>query len=330
MAGWLFSYPSFTAEVMPDMISVFVIDPPERLDPPTDTSLAIMRESLARGHRVFLCTLSGLRLENGRPAARVRPVRFPPGQELFEAEEAQDLDLRAIDILHMRKDPPVDEAYVHATYILDRLPPGVLQVNPARALRNHCEKLIPLHFPGLMPDTQVTRSPADLAAFLERHSRIVIKPLDDCSGRGVLALSREDADCRDRFEEATLGGLRFVQAQPFLPEIEKGDKRVLLLGGELLGWVARVPADGEFRSNINAGGRCVPCELNDSDRAICARLGPWLVREGIHLAGVDIVGRKVLEVNITSPSCLREINQLTGEELERRVLDYLEARCGKA
>jgi glutathione synthase len=314
---------------MSALISIFVIDPPERLDPPTDTSLAIMRESLARGHRVFFCTLSELRLETGRPAARVRPVRFPPGQELFEAGEMEDIDLCGIDILHMRKDPPVDEAYLHATYILDQLPPKVLQVNPSRALRNQCEKLIPLYFPGLMPDSLVTRSPADLAAFLERHRRIVVKPLDDCSGRGILAISREESDPRGRFEEVTLGGLRFVQAQPFLPEIVKGDKRVLLLGGELLGWVARVPAEGEFRSNINAGGHCVPCDLNDSDRAICTRLGPWLVREGIHLAGVDIVGTKVLEVNITSPSCLREMNLLTGEALETRILDYLEASCRK-
>jgi glutathione synthase len=315
---------------MASLISVFVIDPPERLDPPTDTSLAIMRESLERGHKVFFCTLSELRLENGLPAARVRPVSFLPGQELFTSGEALELDLRGVDILHMRKDPPVDAAYLHATYILDRLPSRVLQVNPSRALRNHCEKLIPLHFPGLMPETLVSRSPADLAAFLDRHRSIVLKPLDDCSGRGILALSRGDTDGLERLEQATLGGLRFVQAQPFLSEIKNGDKRILLLGGELLGWIARVPAEGEFRSNINAGGHCAPCELDDSDRAICARIGPWLVQEGIHLAGVDIVGTKVLEVNITSPSCLREMNLLNGKFLERKILDYLEARCRRS
>ena len=235
MGGRLFSYPSFTAEVMPDMISVFVIDPPERLDPPTDTSLAIMRESLARGHRVFFCTLSGLRLEMGAPRPGSARYDFLPGRNSLRqkrrrtstfAQSTSFTCARTRRWTRLTCMPPTSWTW---------LPPGVLQVNPARALRNHCEKLIPLHFPGLMPDTQVTRSPADLAAFLERHSCIVIKPLDDCSGRGVLALSREDADCRDRFEEATLGGLRFVQAQPFLPEIEKGDKRVLLLGGELLG-----------------------------------------------------------------------------------------------
>jgi glutathione synthase len=130
--------------------------------------------------------------------------------------------------------------------------------------------------------------------------------------------------------EATAHGRRFVLGQRFLPEIDAGDKRVLLLGGEILGWVRRQPAPGDFRSNVNAGGRCVPCELNEQDRAICARLGPWLRRQRIHLAGVDIVGSQVLEVNITSPSCLREMNALYGWSLERRILDYVEEQRRRA
>lgn len=312
---------------MPPPVSVFVIDPPERLDPPTDTSLALMRESLARSHRVFYCIPAELRLENGRPVARAHRVAFSPGAEMFRAGPGRQLDLASIDILHMRKDPPVDTPYLHATYILDRLPPRVLQINPARALRSHCEKLIPLHFPDLLPESLVTCDPAELAAFLERLGHIVLKPLGECSGRGVIELTRDDPGREERCVRATGGGSRYVQGQTFLPAIAAGDKRVLLLGGEILGWIRRIPAAGDFRSNVNAGGRCAPCELAGTDRDICARLKPWLLREGIHLAGADIVGEHLLEVNITSPSCLREMNELSGTRLERQIVDYAEVRC---
>jgi glutathione synthase len=306
---------------------VFILDPPERLDPPTDTSLALMREGLARGHRVLFCTLGDLRLEEGSPRARCRPVGFEPGVELFTTGPLCDLPLVQTDVVFMRKDPPVDEAYLHATYLLDRLPETVLQVNPARALQKFCEKLIPLYFQGLAPESIVTRSPEELDDFLQRTGRIVVKPLADCSGRGIIALNREEPDRHLRLTQATAGGSRFVQGQRFLPEIEGGDKRVLLLGGKILGWIRRVPKAGDFRSNVNAGGCCVPCELSAGDRAICARLAPWLIREGIHLAGVDIVGSHVLEVNITSPSCLREMNNLGNQRLEEKVLDYVEGCC---
>jgi glutathione synthase len=312
---------------MNPLTSVFIIDPPERLAPPTDTSLALMRESLSRGQQVFYATLSELRLDNEKPRARVRPVIFPPGAELFAAGEEQEIDLAAIDMLYMRKDPPVDAAYLHATYILDWLPPKVLQVNPARTLRRHCEKLIPLHFPGLLPETVVTRAARDLNDFLDRIGQIVLKPLDDCSGRGVFTLTRSDPNRRALIDQVTAGGTRYVQGQRFLPAIAEGDKRVLLLAGEILGWLKRMPAAGDFRSNVNAGGRCLPCELTGAERAVCARLGKWLNREGIILAGVDLVGEHVLEVNITSPSCLREMNELTGERLERRIIDQIERRC---
>jgi glutathione synthase len=314
---------------MPPLTSVFIIDSPKHLDPPTDTSLALMRESLKRGHRVYFCTIDQLRLEMGTLRASVRPVDFPPGMELFRSGEARDLDLGTIDVLHMRKDPPVDEAYFHTTFLLDHLPRRVLQVNPAESLRNFCEKLIPLQFPELMPETVVTSSVAALDAFLGRHERIVIKPLGNCSGRDILSLTPRTPERRALLAQATADGTRILQAQRFLPEIVEGDKRVLMLDGEILGWVRRLPREGEFRSNINAGGRCVPCDLEPADRAICARIGPWLKQREILLAGIDIVGAYVLEVNITSPSCLREMNALTGQRLEERIIDVVEARCAK-
>ncbi|BCR04142.1 glutathione synthetase [Desulfuromonas versatilis] len=305
-------------------ISVFVIDPPERLDPPTDTSLALMRESLRRKHRVYYCTIDQLKLEDRRVQAAVHPVSFAPGQELFQAGAPRPLDLAECDILYMRKDPPVDITYLHATYLLEQLPSRVVQVNPAAALRNYCEKLIPIQFARLWPETLVSASAETLAAFLDQVGRMVVKPLEDCSGRGIFILDKDQPDRSQRLREAVRQGRRFVEGQRYLPEISQGDKRVLLLGGAILGQVRRLPPPGEFRSNVNAGGRCVPCELTDGDREICARIGPWLAERSIHLAGVDIVGDKVLEVNITSPSCLREMNELYGLSLEANVLDYLE------
>lgn len=313
---------------MSEPIALFVIDVPERLDPPTDTSLALMRCSLRRGLRVCYCTVNDLRLENTGPRARVRPVSFG-AEELFRAGPAADIDLRDIAVLFMRKDPPVDNLYLQACAILDRLPPEVLQVNPARALRLHGEKLIPLYFPGLLPETVVTSSAADLLLFLEQHRRIVVKPLENCGGRGIFELRHGKADAAARLAAAMDNGRRFVQGQRFLPETVDGDIRVLLLEGEILGAVRRVPAAGEFRSNVNAGGRCVPCQLTERDHALCERLRPWLVAEQIHFAGVDIVGRHVLEVNITSPSCLREMNALNGGALEERVLDYVIRHCSR-
>ncbi len=312
---------------MSQLCALFVIDPPERLDPPTDTSLALMRESLRRGQRVVYCTPADLSLRGGSLRARVRAVEFPQLGEMFVAGGAEEIDPEALDLLYMRKDPPVDEAYLHATYLLDFLPERVVQVNPAAALRNHCEKLSPLRFPGLAPETLVSCRVEELESFLAREGRVVVKPLDECSGRGIFVLNRGDAGVGERLDGATVGGGRFVQAQAFLPEIREGDTRVLLLEGEILGWVRRVPARGDFRSNINAGGHCIPCELTEGQRKVCARLAPWLRREGILLAGIDLVGERLLEVNITSPSCLREINDLTGARLEVQILDRLETLC---
>ncbi|WP_305045922.1 glutathione synthase [Geoalkalibacter sp.] len=309
--------------------AVFVIDPPERLDPPTDTSLALMRELVGRDWQVHWTSLDGLCLRDGNPWAMTRPVRFPDAAELFGPSEPEEFDLSRAEMLFMRKDPPVDLAYLHAALILDRLPPRVLQINPAKTLHLHCEKLIPALFPALAPASLVSSDTHRLEDFLREQQHIVIKPLEDCSGHGVHELRRGDSNARPLLASLTQEGRRFLQAQRFLPEIQDGDKRVLLLDGEILGWVRRVPAPGDFRSNVNAGGRCLPCDLSENDRRICAMLSPWLRREGILLAGIDIVGDKVLEVNITSPSCLREINQLTGQRLETRIIDVLETRAGQ-
>ena len=312
---------------MTQFTSVFILDPPERLDWNTDTSVALMQESLRRGHRVGWCPLTELRLADGTPRAQATILTHLGALTDLSAGEVADLDLTEVDVVHRRKDPPVDVAYLQATLLLDRLPAHVLQINPPDALRRHCEKLIPLHFPDLTPESVVTAQANDLEAFLARCGRVVIKPLEECSGRGLFLVAEEDPNRNALFAQATGRGTRFVQAQRFLPEVAAGDKRVLLLGGEVLGVVRRVPAPGDFRANVNAGASCHPSMLSPQEIALCAQVGRWLTTEGIHLAGVDLIGEWLLEVNITSPSCLREINELEGTALEAAVLDYIEARC---
>ncbi len=310
--------------------ALFIIDAPECLDPPTDTTLAIMRESLRRGQQVSYTTLDGLRLTAGTLHANAREVAFTAA-ELFTAGPAHDLNLgRDCDLVWMRKDPPVDLAYLHSTYLLDFLPPRVLQINPAAALRDVCEKLAPVHFPEFFPPTLVSRSPADLVTFVTRQGRAVLKPLEECSGRGVVLADAGSPDLAATIARATENGRRFVQGQRYLAGIAAGDIRVLMLGGEILGWVRRLPAAGDFRSNINAGGHCEPCTLGPREKEICARVGPWLWEREIHLAGIDIVDDYLLEINLTSPSCLREMNSLYGWRLEETILDYVEARLNDA
>lgn len=311
------------------MTILFIIDPPGRLDPPTDTSFAIMQEALSRGHNVLYALIDGLYIEHDRPFARSWHASFERGRDRLEPGREVLLDLATLDAVFMRKDPPVDLTYLHATEILDLLPASVVQINEPSALRRHGEKIIPLRFPGLMPQTLVSASAERLASLFADNDRIVVKVLEDCSGRGVEVISRDDPQRLETLRRLTAGGERFVQGQEFLPQIERGDIRVLMLDGEILGQVRRVPPDGSFRSNVNAGGRCVPCELGERELSICGRLGPWLKANGIALAGIDIVAGQVIEVNISSPSCLREMNDLYGERLETKIVDYLEGRIAR-
>ncbi|AMV73035.1 glutathione synthase [Desulfuromonas carbonis] len=306
--------------------ALFILDPPEQLDPPTDTSFAIMRESLRRGQQVFAATLDDLHLATGQLQATAREACFAANGSLAPGPDRRLNLARDVDLVWMRKDPPVDLAYLHATYLLDFLPPRVLQINPAASLRNHCEKLAPLRFPELFPPTLVTRSVSELAAFVAGHGEVVVKPLEECSGRGIVLLAKGDSGLAKRLAAATDQGRRFVQGQRYLDGATEGDIRILLLGGEILGWVRRRPAAGEFRSNINAGGHCEAVPLGAREREICAQVGPWLRQREIHLAGIDLIDGYLLEINLTSPSCLREMNDLNGWRLEEAILDYAEAR----
>jgi glutathione synthase len=242
----------------------------------------------------------------------------------------EETHLDEVDAVFMRKDPPVDLQYFDALHILGRIDRGTVVVNCAEGIRRVNEKLYPLGFPHLAPRSIVTSSSKHILCFLEDvGGQMVVKPLNESSGRGVVYLRLGDLNVRSILDMVTVHGRQFVIAQEFLPEVmDKGDKRILMLAGLPLGVMLRIPAPGEYRANIHQGARFAPAVLDGTDRAICAALGPRLVADGIYLAGIDVVGGKVLEVNVTSPAGIPEMNKLTGSHLEEAVIDWLEQEVG--
>lgn len=308
---------------------LFVMDPYASLNLATETSLLLMQELLDRGHAVDWIELPDIVLAGDRLRLSTRRVRSVAPLVLDAAVDSDGSDLDAVLI---RKDPPFDAGYLHLTQLLDRLPAHVLQVNPARALRDFNEKLLAMRFERFMPPTVVSMSAAALLAFIREHGRAVLKPLDDCSGRGIVFVDASDAELEPTVAAALLDGHgrpRFLQAQAFLPAIAAGDKRVYLVDGEVLGIVNRVPATGSLLGNIHQGASVHAAALDPAEAECIAALRPFLRRHGLLLVGADFIGGRLTELNITSPSALRQINAVSGERLERRLVDVLLQRIAQ-
>ena len=315
----------------------FLMDPFEQLDSiDEDTSCVLAAECLDRGHRVYYFQSGDLIQRNQRTWATFRQIvgRREDGFVL-ESPVLEPVDM--CDAVFIRKDPPFNQEYLHATLLLDsaagdcavggRRP--VRMVNPPHVLRSVNEKLYPLRFPSCAPKTCVTRRVQALQEFLvEVDGSMVVKPLDECSGRGVIRLNRDETSLISSLRRVTDEEQTFVMAQEFLPDVHQGDVRVLMLDGEILGAMRRIPAEGDFRANMHRGASIAPAQLTAAQRALCRRLGPELHGEHIYLAGLDLVGDRLLEVNVTSPAGIPEINRLAGVNLERRVIDWLEELLG--
>lgn len=302
---------------------LFVMDAYETLNLETETSLLLMEALIARGQRVLWTEMHGVYLDQANLRAGVREVRSARPLTLLPPE---DISLSTIDAILVRKDPPFDSSYLHLTYLLGHLDAGIAQFNNVAALRNLNEKLLPLRWPHLTPPTITTMSMAAALGFLGEHKEIVVKPLDDCSGRGILRISSEDEDPRAVLAEAFAdqsGAPRYLIAQAFLPAVREGDKRVFLLDGRAIGAVNRVPAKDSFLANIHQGALCEAAELTDVENSAIAEVGPFLKSEGVLLAGVDFIGGLITEINLTSPSALRQINAVSGIELEQKVVDEM-------
>ena len=307
-------------------VMAFVMDAIESVDIAADTTFALMLEAQRRGHELLYLQLRDLGVRGGQAVARAAPIslRREPGRH-FSLGEPRQLALDEADFVFQRKDPPVNAEYAAATQILS-LCRRALVWNDPRSLLSANEKLYALHFADLMPATLVSREIPALLSFLEEQGgQMVVKPLDGKAGEGIFHLRPGDPNLHSILEQSTAFGARWAMAQAYLPEVRRGDKRILLLEGEPLGAVLRVPADGESRANFHAGGRAARAGLDSGDRRIIERIAPRLRRDGLFFVGIDVIGGRLTEINVTSPTGLQEMNALDGARYEERIIERIEA-----
>lgn len=314
---------------------LFVADPLERFKIYKDSTYAMMREAERRGHELWACTPADLRWSDGRVWAYARPVTLlpvdreaehQPGVAWFRLAGETLRPLAEFEAVLMRKDPPFDQEYLYATYLLELAEAeGARVFNRPQALRDFNEKLAIARFPQFTVPTLVTCRESDIRAFLAVQGDIVVKPLNAMGGASVFRLRPGDANIGVTIEVLTRHGATTVMAQRYIPEIRDGDKRILVIDGEPVPYVlARIPAPGETRGNLAAGGSGVARALTPRDREIALTLGPALKAAGILLAGLDVIGDWLTEINVTSPTCMREITEQTGFDVAAMFMDALE------
>ena len=305
------------------------MDPLESIGIAGDSTFATMLSAQERGHTLFHYLANDLVYEDGRVFAHAKPVTVRKVEgDHFDAGDAVKLDLgRDIDVVLMRQDPPFDIGYITATYLLERVARETLVVNDPRSVRDAPEKLFVLDFARFMPPTMIGRSIADVRAFHAKHGDIVIKPLHGKAGEGVFRVGADGSNMSALTELfGTIWKEPFI-AQAFLPEVANGDKRIVLIDGEVAGAINRMPGKGEFRSNLAAGGTAHQADLTDSEREICEALGPELKKRGLLFVGIDVIGGKWLtEINVTSPTGIVVIDRYNGTDTPARIWDAIEAK----
>jgi glutathione synthase len=285
-----------------------------------------MLEAQRRGHEIYFMELDDMFIRAGTVHSRYRQLTLARGTPHYQLGERVTGALEDFASVWMRKDPPFDMKFFFATHLLsliDRRKCFVL--NDPKGLREANEKLYALRFPEQIPQTMVSANMEQLKTFMaELGGEMIVKPLDGCGGSGVFHLNEQDRNTNAILEAATDNGRRLVMGQRYLPEIRQGDKRIVVLNGEPLGAVLRVPLESETRGNIHVGGSCVKTEVTARDQEICAALAPLLRADGLHFVGLDVIGSFLTEVNVTSPTGIQEINALNGVSLERQVIDFVE------
>jgi glutathione synthase len=303
------------------------MDPIESIDIDADSSFALALEAQRRGHGLYHYLPQDMSLVGTRLTARARPltVRRERGNHHgFGA--AETIDLATVDVILLRQDPPFDLAYITTTHLLEHIADRVLVVNDPVEVRNAPEKLFVTHFPELMPPTLVTSDKRAVEEFRAEHRDIVVKPLYGNGGFGVFHLKPEDENLTALIELYARAGREPMMVQRYLPEVRQGDKRIILIDGEVGGGVLRIPAAGEARANMHVGGRPVKTEITRREHEICAAIGPELKRRGLVFVGIDVIGGYLTEINVTSPTGIQEIDRLDGVSLEARIWDAIEAR----
>jgi glutathione synthase len=310
------------------MIDVAVqMDPLERINFAGDSTFALMLEARRRGHRLWHYTPDLLSLEGGALRAPAREIAvFDDPSRYYELGEQRILDLSAVDVVLLRQDPPFDLAYIASTHFLERIQSRVLVVNDPAAVRNAPEKLFVMEFVDLMPPTLLTRDRAAIEDFRARHGEIVMKPLYGHGGASVFKVAARDPNFGSLFDLFhTLFREPWV-VQRFLPAVAAGDKRILLVDGEAMGAINRIPAEDDIRSNMVRGGAAAATMLTDREREICARLRPELKKRGLLFVGIDVIDGHLTEINVTSPTGLRALSRLGGPDLSAPIFDAIEGK----
>ncbi len=305
-----------------------LMDPLASIRPHKDSTLAMLLAAQARGHTLFYMEMADLWLADGRPHAHMRRVRVrDDARDWYSLEEPATMPLDTLDAILMRKDPPFDTEYIYATYLLERAAgAGVLVVNHPRALRDANEKLFTAWFPQCCAPTLVARDAALVREFIDTHGDIVLKPLGGMGGESIFRIVRGDPNTNVVIETLTAHGTRFAMAQRYIPEIASGgDKRILLIDGEPVPYaLARMPAPGEHRGNLAAGGRGQGVPLSERDRWICAQVSPALKEKGLLFVGLDVIGDYLTEINVTSPTCIRELDREYGLDIAGDLIQCIE------
>jgi glutathione synthase len=303
------------------------MDPITGIDIRGDSTFAMLLEAQRRGAKLFYYTPDKLALHGERLLAQgaTLHVRDQPG-DYFTLTDPRTVDLASMDVVLLRQDPPFDMAYITTTHLLERIHPKTLVVNDPREVRNAPEKIWVLDFPDLMPPTLVTRNPDDIKAFRQQFNDIIIKPLYGNGGAGVFRLQPGDSNLGALMELFHGLNREPIMVQQYRGEVRAGDKRIILVDGEIAGAVNRVPADGETRSNLHVGGTPRPTELTPRDREICARLAPELKRRGLIFTGIDVIGPYLTEINVTSPTGIRQVKAFGGNDIAAMIFDAIERR----
>ena len=316
----------------------FIIDPIARLDPGHDTSVALMEAAQMMNHQVWIATANQLTIIEGKAWANLQPVTLKPVQlnnglwqaapDWYQVGGAILTCLEEMDAVWMRVDPPVNTPYLYATYILDLIDPQkTLVVNSPAGLRNANEKVYALQFAAVIPHTIVSQDKTVIEKFVAQQKMAVLKPLGGKGGEGILFLQEGDRNFNSLIEISTKQGTEPVMVQEYLPAAQEGDKRIILVEGKPLGAVNRIPTGKEFRGNMAVGGSVAKVAITDREREICEVLAPRLKQDGLYFVGIDVIGGYLTEVNVTSPTGIREIDRLSNVSLGKEVIKWLESKC---
>ncbi len=312
-------------------VMAFVMEPIEAVDIEADTTFALMLEAGKRGTETLYVAPEDIGVRPGRgpvAVARTAELRRKEG-DFVTLGAPREVVLDDLDVVWQREDPPVDEAYTRTTQMLGLCRRALVLNRPESVLASN-EKLYALNFPDLMPATRVARAISDLESFLaELAGEMIVKPLDGKGGEGIFHIRRSDPNVRTILETSTEFETRWVMAQAYVPEVRTGDKRILLVDGEPLGAVLRVPAEGESRANFHSGGQAAKTGLDESDRRIIDAVAPRLKADGLFFVGIDVIGDRLTEVNVTSPTGIQEMSRLDGVDYPARVLDAVEAKLSE-